>query len=565
MDFPAFAKAMFTVFTKMKVKIIFLLLATITFAAFQYAGAQNLRNTYRFYNTLATTEPDCAGSLIPTKGLNILCQPSTAATPGQYIQDVLPGNVNRTVYRNNLNWGLKYLNTNGIIGSTYTIQMYIKVVNFNKSYTRIIDFSDGFDDNGIYFTNVGTLPLSSQRCLNFYPNGNFGTCPFFNNSTYYLLTFTRNDTTKLIDIYVNDQRFTSYNDADDFYIGKMDKPIHIFRDDPIGFDCEDGEANFAYLSFANYYSNQADVSLVYNNLNSIVNTIDFSVSPDNACKNENIVVNYTGNIPLSSTQFKFKWDWDSGAVISGNDRGPYVVRWLKEGKNTVTLTISGGGCGSSNINTQQVTIREANTSQTDTSICQGNSFEGHTVSGKYVTNFPNPAGCDSIHTVNLTVIQLQSPEMPTPQTLCTGDSLILNPGNFNSYLWQDGSTKNTFTVKNAGLYSVTVGNKCTSARAVVQVNESSCELYFPTAFSPNKDGKNETFKVLGYSSFGQYSLEVYNRYGQKIFTTQKAAMGWNGKLKGNDVEQGVYIWKCSYRKNARAQQQFLQGTVQLIR
>jgi gliding motility-associated-like protein len=527
--------------------------------------AQQIRNTYRFFNTLSTTEPTCAEDLIPTRGLNVLCQPSTAATSGQFITDTISSNIIRPVYKNNLNWGLKYLNINGVINKTYTIQLYIKVVNFNKFYTRIIDLSDGVQDDGIYFTNYNTPPPINNRCLNFYPNGNFGICPFFNDSTYYLLTFTRNDVTKLIDIYVNDQQFTSFNDAAGFYTSTAGRPVHIFRDDPIGFACEDGEANFAYLSFANFYSSSSDVSAVYQNLNALVNTVDFSASNASVCTSEGIIFNYTGNIPANASQYVFNWNWDGGTVISGTGRGPYVVQWNTTGTKNIILTISGGGCTSNLTNNKQITITQGIQTKIDTSICPGASYAGHTIAGQYIDTFIRPLQCDSIRTVNLNIINLATPTLGNTQALCVGDSIILKPGNYTSYLWQDGSTQKTFTVKKAGLYAVTVANKCTSAQIQVLVKDANCSIYFPNTFTPNKDGKNDKFKILTERILYQYQLVVYNRYGQKVFESIKAEDGWDGKFNGNDAEQSVYTWVCSFKKSSVDVLQLLHGTIMLIR
>jgi gliding motility-associated-like protein len=537
----------------------------LVFAVTYNLHAQQIRNTYRFFNTLGTTEPTCAEDLIPTKGLNVLCQPNTAATSGQFITDTISSsNIIRTVYKNNLNWGLKYLNTNGVIRKTYTVQLYLKVVNFNNFYTRIIDFSDGVEDDGIYFTNYNLTPATNNRCLNFYPNGNFGICPFFNDSTYYLLTFTRNDATKLIDIYVNNQIFTSFNDAADFYTGAIGRPVHIFRDDPVGFACEDGEANFAYLSFANFYSSQADVSLVYQNLNALVNTVDFSVSNASVCTSSAVVFNYTGNIPTSASQYVFNWNWDGGTVVSGTGRGPYVVQWNTIGTKTIELNISGGGCTANLINSKQIVITQGINTRIDTSICSGTSYEGHNAAGQYIDTFIRPLQCDSIRTVNLSFINVEMPNLGNTQNLCAGDSIILNPGNFTSYLWQDGSTQKTFTVKKAGLYKVTVTNKCTSAQTQVQIKDANCSIYFPNTFTPNKDGKNDKFKILTERILYQYQLVVYNRYGQKVFESIKPEDGWDGKFNGNDAEQGVYTWVCTFKKSSADVPQLLHGTIMLI-
>ncbi len=528
-------------------------------------AAQNIRHTYRFYNNLSTTEPDCTPDLLPAKTLNTICLSTVGATPGYFVEDIVPANgITRNVYHNFQGWGLKYLNNTGVITQTYTVQLYVKITNFNQFWTRLIDFSNGVDDNGIYFTNTGTPPPTTSRCLNFYPNGNFGICPFFNDSTYYFLTITRNASTKLIDIYVNDQLFTSYNDASNFYVSMTGKPVFLFRDDPIGYSCEDGQANFAYVSFANYYSTQSDVSQIYQQINNIANNANFTINPPTVCAGGAVTVNYSGNIPTGAGQYTFNWDWNGGNLLSGTGRGPFTVSWETAGTKIITLSI-GGGCASSIINYKTILITPPVTTQIDTTICQGNAYAGHTIAGTYTDTFTTAGNCDSIRLLHLQVQTVLTPNLGNDLSFCKGDSIRLDPGKFDSYLWQDGSTQPTYLVKKPGLYSVTVTSPCTTGNAQVLVLEENCAVYFPNAFSPNKDGNNDLFKVLGYPVFASYRLVVYSRYGQRLFETNVPNIGWDGTYKGKAQESGVYVWKCFYKRNNQQPMELLKGTVMIIR
>lgn len=542
-----------------------ILVIVLVLGSFKSVLAQQIRNTYRFYNNLSTTEPDCAPDLLPAKTLNTICLTTVGASPGYFVEDIVPSNgITRNVYHNFGGWGLKYLNTTGVIGQTYTVQLYVKITNFNQYWTRLIDFSNGIDDNGIYFTNTGTPPPATSRCLNFYPNGNFGVCPFFNDSTYYFLTITRNAITKLVEIYVNDQLFTSYNDASNFYVSTAGKPIFLFRDDPIGYSCEDGQANFAYASFANYYSTQADVIQIYQQINNIANTANFTITPASVCAGGAVTVNYSGNISPYSTQYTFGWDWNGGTVLAGSDRGPFTVSWDTAGTKTIALTI-GGGCSSSLINYKSIIITPATTSQIDTTICQGNAYAGHIVAGTYSDTFTTAGNCDSIRLLHLQVEPVATPNLGSAMSFCKGDSILLSPGDFLTYLWQDGSTQKNYLVKQAGLYSVTVTTKCTTGHAQVLVKEENCTVYFPNAFTPNKDGKNDFFKVLGYPVFSEFKLAVYNRYGQRLFETNNPNIGWDGTYKGKAVEAGVYVWKCYSRRSNLQALELMKGSVIIIR
>jgi gliding motility-associated-like protein len=73
--------------------------------------------------------------------------------------------------------------------------------------------------------------------------------------------------------------------------------------------------------------------------------------------------------------------------------------------------------------------------------------------------------------------------------------------------------------------------------------EAVSPFHVPTAFTPNNDGLNDTFRpVVDYERVHQFSMVIYNRWGQLIFETTYPAEGWDGK----DAPAGVYSWVISY-------------------
>ncbi len=153
--------------------------------------------------------------------------------------------------------------------------------------------------------------------------------------------------------------------------------------------------------------------------------------------------------------------------------------------------------------------------------------------------------------------------------LCDGDKKVLSPGNFSSYLWQDLSTQPTYTVANTGLYSVKVTNSfgCVGNASVNVFASSICDdIYFPSAFSPNGDSKNDFFCALGdnVASVTDYTLSVYNRWGQLVFVTYNPFEKWDGKLKGKDATMNSFVWYATYKFKNRALS-LKKGTVMLLK
>lgn len=225
-----------------------------------------------------------------------------------------------------------------------------------------------------------------------------------------------------------------------------------------------------------------------------------------------------------------------------------------------TLTAA-NGCDS--IRTVQLTVLPKITSTVSVTICRGDQYFGHTVAGNYVDTLTAARDCDSIRVLHLNVLDRPQPVMPADSVICRGNLLVLSPGVFDSYLWQDGSTANQYTVSRAGIYRVTVTNSCGSGSVSSTVIMDSCRFVFPSAFTPDHNGNNDVFRVLGAGGILQYHLVVYNRWGQKLFETNDFQKGWDGKDNSMPAATGVYAWFASIKTaNGMISRK---GTVVLIR
>ena len=75
-------------------------------------------------------------------------------------------------------------------------------------------------------------------------------------------------------------------------------------------------------------------------------------------------------------------------------------------------------------------------------------------------------------------------------------------------------------------------------------------MFVPNAFSPNGDNLNEIFKPVSIFLYNQkdnsiydYTFEVYNRWGEKLYQTNDVNAGWDGNFKGKEVQEGIYLWR----------------------
>ena len=136
-------------------------------------------------------------------------------------------------------------------------------------------------------------------------------------------------------------------------------------------------------------------------------------------------------------------------------------------------------------------------------------------------------------------------------SLCLGTTILLEAGSETfDYVWQDGSTDNTFLVSTPGTYSVSVIiNGCEATDEIVIVPDPCiCKVTAPNIFSPNGDGFNDNFSQIDCYDLLSYDLTVYNRYGEVVFMTTKMDGAWNGQFEGKDCEMGTYVYVINYTR-----------------
>lgn len=89
--------------------------------------------------------------------------------------------------------------------------------------------------------------------------------------------------------------------------------------------------------------------------------------------------------------------------------------------------------------------------------------------------------------------------------------------------------------------------------------------FFPTAFTPNNDGLNDTFGPVGALPVVSFRLVVFNRWGIALFDTTDPVMGWDGRTgSGQEVPPGPYPYRADWEENTGSHRSW-RGSVLLLR
>jgi gliding motility-associated-like protein len=106
-----------------------------------------------------------------------------------------------------------------------------------------------------------------------------------------------------------------------------------------------------------------------------------------------------------------------------------------------------------------------------------------------------------------------------------------------------------------------------SASATFLIGKDNCckDLRMSSAFTPNDDGVNDGFRIIGNVPLLLTKFEVFNRLGQAVFTTTNSSEIWDGYHQGMPCESGTYFYYVSYVCVEDGKPYTYKGDVQLIK
>jgi gliding motility-associated-like protein len=67
-----------------------------------------------------------------------------------------------------------------------------------------------------------------------------------------------------------------------------------------------------------------------------------------------------------------------------------------------------------------------------------------------------------------------------------------------------------------------------------------------------------------YAESASYSLEIFDRWGNMVFTTRDEKQGWDGTIDGVEAPMGVYMYRLKYR-SVQEELKDVQGSLTLLR
>lgn len=313
----------------------------------------------------------------------------------------------------------------------------------------------------------------------------------------------------------------------------------------------------------------------------------FAVSDSLLCVNEPTNIVYTG--PASGTA-SFAWEFGGGSA-TGSGPGPYSVNWLTADEYFIILTVENNGCMSPPTQ-KRVTVQNHPSvafSATNDEGCPplevhfthnasnnlpgaiyhwtfGNGGESflenpnftYTKAGKYTVklSITNPNGCQGqveipelVHVYPLPVAAFAySPKLPSEFSPLvkffdrSSGNLVQwwwDVGDGNTYQLPDFHHQYADTGHYAIMLAVVSDLGCTDTILDTLFVRPDYTFYVPNAFTPDGDNQNDVFLVSGLN-VEEFSMRIFNRWGQMVFETNDIMKGWDGLFNGKPAPVGSY-------------------------
>ena len=176
-----------------------------------------------------------------------------------------------------------------------------------------------------------------------------------------------------------------------------------------------------------------------------------------------------------------------------------------------------------------------------------------TVTTTYTAVATTLNGCtDTAHTT-ITVSDFDIQLFANPNPVISGINSFLNTSSNTSYQVIAWKPVNIFPNQVSRFQSLIIDSSllitviarsnsgCIDSASTTIVIDPLNDVFVPTAFTPNGDGKNDVFRVLG-GKIEKLDFKIFNRWGQLIFATDERTKGWDGNFVGRPQLAGNYTY-----------------------
>lgn len=302
----------------------------------------------------------------------------------------------------------------------------------------------------------------------------------------------------------------------------------------IGPACSDRPANTSYYYFIDNLILDEQAAFNY----------QISTNGESPCSNS-----FALQVPAADS-LQYQW-YKDGIALLGEDQAQLQVQ---SGEGAYQVRISGlGGCKVTNVYDYRIPVAR---SFPRAVLCEGETLRfGAEVlnrGGSYIDTLKTNENCDSI--VQLEVVEAFNQQTSLSAKIFESERFRLEGQSFSR----------------PGSYPIML-TSMDGCDSLVTLNLAFYKVFIPSAFSPNDDGINDFFSILGdeVELLEIKSLQVFDKWGNLVYAGEQLApnqfsSGWDGKHAGRPAAGGIYVYSAILIMNDGLERR-LSGNLSLIR
>lgn len=191
--------------------------------------------------------------------------------------------------------------------------------------------------------------------------------------------------------------------------------------------------------------------------------------------------------------------------------------------------------------------------------------------GYYILEVWDTNGCVNTDTIFLGITPSPVIDLGSDTGICLRSGINIGPRpEFVKYEWNTGESSESIWAEDEGVYKVTVTDKykcegSDSIRVYFDPDALPNDLYIPNAFTPNGDRINEFFPFSEEITQREFSVRVYNRWGQKVFDSElEGTVHWDGTFRDHRATEDAYVYIIQFR-GCDGNLYYKRGTVTILR
>lgn len=160
---------------------------------------------------------------------------------------------------------------------------------------------------------------------------------------------------------------------------------------------------------------------------------------------------------------------------------------------------------------------------------------------------------------------------PTTTTVIGKLVLVLPVSTSGKHYWTyDGQTKNSISITTSKIGKFKIFHRlvdtltgCEDTASNYLIVDDEEQLFISNIFTPNNDSINDYFYASGVN-IDKFYMMIYNRWGAKLFVTERLDYGWDGRVKSALAPDGVYFYLVKAQGKSGKKYEF-KGTLTLVR